>query len=359
MRRPALFPAALLPAALLLAPLALTACATTPAPVLPRYAAVDVPMVRETDPVGTVGVDAADDPAIWRNPADPARSWIVGTDKKAGLYSYGLDGHRRSFIAAGALNNVDLRDGVRWGGRDIILAGASDRTDRRTAAIALFALDPASGALTALGSVSTGTAGEAYGFCFGRKVDGVPLAYVVAKDGTVSEYAIAGDGAAPRVTLRRQFRVATQPEGCVVDDRTNQFYLGEEDVGIWRFDLDAAQPQPIAFATVGEADGLVPDVEGLALAAQGQRGGYLVASSQGDSAYVLFDLETGRMAGRFRIGGAGSEATSDTDGIELALGDFGPDFPQGLLVVQDGDNAPDAQNFKLVSWARVLTALPR
>jgi 3-phytase len=346
--------------ALMVAPLALAACATTtPTPVLPRYAAVDVPMVRETDPVGTVNADAADDPAIWRNPADPARSWIVGTDKKAGLYSYGLDGHRRAFIAAGELNNVDLRDGVRWGGRDIILAGASDRTDRRTAAIAFFALDPATGGLTALGSASTGTPGEAYGFCFGRKLDGVPLAYVVAKDGTVSEYAVDGSGAAPRVILRRQFRVATQPEGCVVDDRTNQFYLGEEDVGIWRFDLDTAQPQPIAFATVGAEDGLVADVEGLALAPVGARGGSLVASSQGDSAYVLFDLETGRMTGRFRIGGAGSEATSDTDGIELALGDFGPDFPQGLLVVQDGDNAPDAQNFKLISWERVLEALRR
>ena len=71
--------------ALMVAPLALAACATTmPTPVLPRYAAVDVPMVRETDPVGTVNADAADDPAIWRNPADPARSWIIGTDKKAG-----------------------------------------------------------------------------------------------------------------------------------------------------------------------------------------------------------------------------------------------------------------------------------
>jgi 3-phytase len=314
-------------------------------------------MVRETDPVGTSNRDAADDPTVWRNPANPTQSWVLGTDKRAGLYSYGLDGHRRSFVAAGELNNVDLRDGVRWGGRDIILAAASDRSDRTVAAIAFFALNPANGELTALGSTSTGTAGEAYGFCLGRKIDGVPLAYVVAKDGTVSEYAVDGTSGSPRVTLRRQFRVATQPEGCVVDDRTNQFYLGEEDVGIWRFDLNTAQPQPIAFARVGETDGLVQDVEGLALAPAGAHGGYLVASSQGDNAYVLFDLETGRKAGRFRIGGPGSEETSDTDGIELILGDFGPDFPRGLFVAQDGNNLPDAQNFKLVSWARIIEAL--
>ena len=39
------------------------------------------------------------------------------------------------------------------------------------------------------------------------------------------------------------------------------------------------------------------------------------------------------------------------------LGDFGPEFPRGLLVVQDGDNLPETQNFKLLSWADVVEAL--
>ena len=37
----------------------------------------------ETQPVGHSG-DAADDPAIWVNPVDPARSTIIGTDKLGG-----------------------------------------------------------------------------------------------------------------------------------------------------------------------------------------------------------------------------------------------------------------------------------
>ncbi|MEL6238776.1 MAG: phytase, partial [Pseudomonadota bacterium] len=48
--------------------------------------AVTVTARAETAPVGTVNEDAADDPAIWRNAADPAKSLIVGTDKKGGLY---------------------------------------------------------------------------------------------------------------------------------------------------------------------------------------------------------------------------------------------------------------------------------
>ncbi|MBJ7444136.1 MAG: phytase, partial [Sphingobium sp.] len=96
----------------------LSACTTveTEIPVAVRIAnatpAVSVTARGETTPVGTTNADAADDPAIWRNAADPAASLIVGTDKKAGLYVYGLDGKVRDFLDAGRVNNVDLKDGV-------------------------------------------------------------------------------------------------------------------------------------------------------------------------------------------------------------------------------------------------------
>lgn len=335
----------------------LTGCATAQMPP-PRYAAVDVRMSRETAPVGTDRRDAADDIAVWRNAANPAQSWIVGTDKRAGLHSYGLDGAARSFIPAGALNNVDLRGDVPWGDSRVILVGASDRTNLTQPAVALFTLDPASGRLTSLGSLEANVTGEAYGFCMGRIAGGLH-AFLVLKDGRVVDTILSvNDRGTPVLTVRRTFGVASQPEGCVVDDRTGQLYLGEEDVGIWRIDLLADAAAPVMFAAVGDAAQLSPDVEGLAIAPAGERGGYLVASSQGDNAYALYDLDSARLIGRFRIGGtAGGEATEDTDGIDLALGDFGQDFPGGLFIAQDGDNAPDAQNFKLVSWADVLRVL--
>ena len=99
------------------------------------------------------------------------------------------------------------------------------------------------------------------------------------------------------------------------------------------------------------------DVEGLALAPQGRRGGWLIASSQGDNAYALYALPDMRPAGRFRVGAGSLGATEETDGIDLALGSFGTHYRGGLLVVQDGDNAPAAQNFKLIAWRDVLMAL--
>lgn len=312
---------------------------------------VVVPASAETAPVGTANDDAADDPAIWRNPASPARSLIVGTDKKAGLYVYGLDGQTRHFEPAGRLNNVDLID---LGRRGVIVV-ASDRNDPANARLRLYRLNTRTGALVALGTVSGG-AGEAYGVCLLRTGKALQ-AFSVLKDGAVHQVAIDLSGQTPTGTILRTLRLATQTEGCVADGRTNTLYVGEEDRGIWAFDTRAAAPTEGRLVAAADGAQLVADVEGLALMPQGRKGGWLVASSQGDNAYALYRLPGMEPAGRFRIAAGKFGATEETDGIALAPGNFGRNFPQGLFVAQDGVNAPAPQNFKLVSWRAVKAAL--
>jgi 3-phytase len=154
--------------------------------------------------------------------------------------------------------------------------------------------------------------------------------------------------------MERTLTVATQPEGCVVDNRSGTLYVGEEVAGIWRF--SATETAGDLVAPIDNRY-LVADVEGLAIAPAGTDGGYLVASSQGDNAYAVFALPEVTPVGRFSIAEGMFGATEETDGIDLVLGDFGPQFPAGLFVAQDGANAPAAQNFKLVSWADVVAAL--
>lgn len=327
------------------AALACAACAMAPA--LRLVPAPTVTARAETVPVGTSNADAADDPAIWRNPADPAASLIVATDKKAGLYVYGLDGKVRSFVPAGHLNNVDLieHDGA-------VIVAASDRNDLANARLQLYRLQP-SGELVPLGAVAAG-AGEAYGVCLWRDA-GVLYAFSVLKQGFVHQLRL--DLGAVASTTVRTLKVQTQPEGCIVDARSRTLFVGEEDVGIWRF--AAAADGALAGTLVAPVDGgqLYADVEGLALAPDAGDGGYLVASSQGDNAYALYALPGMQPAGRFRVAPGAFGSTEETDGIELRLGDFGPAFPGGLLVVQDGHNQPNAQNFKLVAWDDVRAAL--
>ncbi|MET0269185.1 MAG: phytase, partial [Sphingomonas sp.] len=341
-------------AGLALMALAAAGCASAPPPPGDRTASVAAR--GETAPVAT-GADAADDPAIWRDRRHPAASLIVATDKKAGLHLYDLAGRHLDFAASPRLNNVDLRDGVTIAGRPGILIAASDRADEGQAKVALFALDPATRRLRALGNPAAG-AGEAYGVCLWRAAKTKALyAFLVMKDGRIDQIALDASGATPTARIVRTLRLATQSEGCVADDRTGKLYVAEEDVGIWAFDADPAAPATPA--PVAKVDGrmLTADVEGLAIAPRGRTGGWLVASSQGDNAYALFRLPDHAPAGRFRIAAGRFGATSQTDGIEVALGDFGPAYPGGLMIAQDGDNAPAAQNFKLVAWADIVRAL--
>ena len=341
--------------------LALAACAAAneEVPVAVRIAnaspAVTVTARGETTPVGTSNADAADDPAIWRNPADPAQSLIVGTDKKAGLYVYGLDGKTRDFLDAGRVNNVDLKDGVTIDGAPGIIVAASDRTDIANAKVALFRLDPATAKLTPLGKLDGGR-GEAYGLCLGRDEAGLS-AFIVLKDGTINQVLIDASGAAPAGRIVRTMKLNTQSEGCVVDDRTHILYVAEEDVGLWRFDARATGSTLPTKIAAADGRNLVADAEGVALAPVGEKGGYVVVSSQGDNAYVLYSLSDDRYVGRFRIVDGAIGGAEETDGIELMLGDFGPAYPGGLFIAQDGHNAAAAQNFKLVAWDDVVKAL--
>ncbi len=308
----------------------------------------------ETIPVGTVNRDAADDPAIWRNAREPANSLIIGADKRAGLYVYGLDGSKKSFLPEGELNNVDLRE-VMIDGQKTVLVGASIRNDPANAHIGLYRLDPETAELGVLGKYPAGP-GEAYGFCFGQRSGGETVAYMIEKSGFVREINLAFAGGTITSKITREYKLATQPEGCVVDDRTGRLYVGEENAGIWLFDLNADNFEPQRFANINGRE-LVADVEGLALAPEGDNGGFLVASSQGDNGYVLYDLATGAYVNRFRLVDGAIDGTSETDGIEVILGDFGPAYPEGLMVMQDGVNEGGTQNFKLVSWSKIKAAV--
>ena len=334
----------------------LAAGCSTEQPAVGNLVTATVIAKAETTPVGTAD-DAADDPAIWRHPTDPVKSLIIGTDKRAGIHVYDISGKAVGFTASPRLNNVDLRSNVTVNGKDAVLVAASDRRDEENAAIALFTLYTVAQHLLPLANLPVGK-GEAYGMClWQRKTDGQLYAFLVLKDGRIDQVELNVSGTTASGKVVRSMKLSTQSEGCVVDDRTGLLYVAEEDVGLWRF--DAGPAASIKATALGRANGkqLVADAEGLAIVPMGAKGGYLLASSQGDNAYALYDLKDGRYRGRFRIADGIIDGVQETDGLDLAPGNFGSNYPGGLMVVQDGDNSPETQNFKLVSWADVLKAL--
>ncbi len=298
--------------------------------------------------------DAADDPAIWVAP-DPARSLILGTDTATGLYVFGLDGGVRQFLPAGRLNNVDLRDGFAWGNDERVLVVATDRTNT---ALAVFLLDPATGQVAAApGGRVPLDLGEPYGVCLTRTPEGIFMAAATGTEGEVRQLTLQAEAGGVVWRLVRRLELGSIAEGCVFDDRTGDLYIAEEEVGIWRLPADPAEGDVPVLVHPVDNDALVADVEGLAIYPEGAEGGWLVASSQGDSAFTLFALPEGRYVGRIRVrGGRGVDRVSETDGLEVTARPL-PGYPRGLLVVQDGADDDGGRNFKLVDWAQVWAVL--
>ncbi|MDX3885063.1 MAG: phytase [Sphingomonas sp.] len=346
--------------ALILAPLAaLAACATVPPePQLPQGTAARgdparaVPAALETVVTTNPRVDA-DDPALWADPRDPARAVIFATDKTDGLYVHDMDGRVRQFLRSGPLDNVDVRDGFRVGGKDYVLVAAMER---KRFGIMTFLFDPDTLETRSYGFIPTDM-GEPYGSCMGKRGGDF---YVVAnnKAGGIFQYRITAGPSGPVATLERRMKVATQPEGCVVDEKADTLYLGEEDVAIWRFDFDprgSADPMQVA---VADGIRLTADIEGLAILRD--RGvDYLIASSQGDATFPVWRIEGANhvYVGRFAVEGGAIDAVTGTDGIDAWSGPIGP-FPEGAIAMHDtADGDGPQQNFKVVDWRDVRRAL--
>jgi 3-phytase len=336
--------------------------AAAPPPQLP----VVLPRV-QTEPVARFG-DAADDPALWVHPGDPAQSRVLATNKKQGLLVYDLDGRQRQLLETGRLNNVDVRQQVRLGERRLDVAVATQRDE---GAVVVFTID-AGGVVHEQLRVPTGLP-DIYGVCLYQPRSGGLQIFVNDKDGRFLRYRLDEAAQPPQAVppaqpplqavLVQRFSLASQPEACVADDARARLFIGEEKRGVWTLLLEAdMQAAPALQLALPLGPLLHADVEGLALY-HGRGGSYLVVSSQGNDSYVVADAEPPfRVRGAFRIGmnlAGGIDAASETDGLEATAAALGPRFPRGLLVVQDGyKRLPDGpQNFKLVDWddvARVL-----
>jgi 3-phytase len=312
----------------------------------------------ETEPVPHDG-DAADDPAIWVHPTDPARSVIIGTDKRGGLALYDLAGRQLQFLPAGELDNVDLRTGFSLGGRPVTLVTAGNRTDN---SIAIYRLDETSRRLVEVAVRTLHPGVATYGSCmYHSRRTGRHYYIVTSKTGAVEQWELyehAGGVDGRRV---RGFSLSSQTEGCVADDDPGFLYLSEEATGIWRYraEPDARDSGTLVDRTRG-AGHLSGDVEGVTIAHGVLGSGLLIASSQGDSTFAVYRRKPpNHYVGSFKIQADGVDGVQHTDGIDVTTTSLGAAFAGGVFVAQDGRNPGTNQNFKLVHWPQIARAVAR
>ena len=327
----------------------------------------DAEAIVETDPVFETG-DAADDPAIWYNETDPAQSVVVGNDKKGSLEVYDLAGHRIQRIADGFYGNVDIRRGFTTG------TGPVDLVVTWHAGIQVYTINPATRLLsnitdTSTGSIAVPTGGE--GLCLYRSpVDGSTYVFVNSRSGHVAQYQLtdADNDGKIEGTLRRDWVIGSETEGCVADDELGWFYISEEGVGIWKYSAEPGAPSSVdartlVDTTVARGGHILPDAEGLTIVYQPGGTGYLMASSQAASdvanSIIVYQRQDANAFVRNAkvITGSMTDGCGRTDGIDALAMDMGPSFPHGMFVCQDNANTqPSAgnQNFKLVPLERLV-----
>ncbi|PRW63821.1 phytase [Actinopolyspora mortivallis] len=374
----------------------------------------------------------ADDPAIWRDPADPERSLVVATAKEGGLRVYDLEARQVQSIPAppppgpgdapGRFNNVDIVEDVRLGEEVADLAVVSDRGRDR---LRVYRIDPRApeGPLvdvtaTGVPAIFTDSQQEineemtAYGLTTwtDRRTD---RSYaLVSRSGrtriTLLELTSTPEGTVDyrevrSLRLPSTFRLPDgsfwspcadpgelpQVEGMVVDPANGMLYAAQETVGVWRvradltsgpklvdrvreFGVPATYDAETDECVPGEDPGfggrhLAADVEGLTLLTESDGDGYVLASSQGDSTFVLYDRELedrNEHEGGFRVTAASPtlDGTQETDGVAVLNAALGDSYPDGLLVVHDGDETPseparEATNLKFVDLGELMDEL--
>ncbi len=319
----------------------------------------------ETAPVKSRG-DAADDPAIWVHPDDPAKSLVFATDKLAGIYAYDLKGIQKAFYPIGEINNIDVLHNVVLDSQKIdILCG----TNQSLNTLEIFGIDPKSGILrSATAEALFSQTQKVYGIClYHSPKDSQAYAFVGGYEGEIEQWQLlpAKDGHIS-AKIVREFRLPGKSEGMVADHERGYIYVAQETNAIWRIpaEPDTDGEDYFLVTSLEGNPNLKADLEGLALYRAKNEEGFLIVSSQGNHSFAIFK----RKAPYPYLGSFHIEAKEDidevsmSDGIEVINQYMGEDFPLGMFVTQDGENLDpmgrrQSQNFKFLRWEDIADSL--
>lgn len=336
-----------------------------------------VKVVSETDPVDDDG-DAADDPAFWLNQSAPENSLIIATNKQGGLMAYDLNGAELQYLNEGEPNNVDIIQSVTdTNGGSFALAAASNREFNTIALYKIQQATDSQNPIVALDAVGENThqevaqlkseLNEVYGLCTYQSSDGTPYVFINGKSGDIEQWRLTVQEAGIEGRIVRRLKVDSQPEGCVVDAATATLYVGEEDVGVWKFSADESAATDGEMVIEVDGKQLAADAEGITIYNNGIVN-YLIVSSQGNHTYAVYNIdEAYQYSGSFALVADdenGLDGASETDGIHAVSSSVGDRFPNGFFIAQDGFNVNagyeyENQNFKIADWNAIQSALEK
>ncbi|MFC4209694.1 phytase [Pedobacter lithocola] len=292
-----------------------------------------------------------DDPAIWVNPADPAKSLVIGTDKdaKGGLYVFDLKGKiipSKTIKGLQRPDNVDIAYGLMLSGKktDIVVT-----TERYTHKLRIYALPNMKAVDNGGIPVFVGETEPEFRDLMGISMYTAPDKKIYAivgrktgpkEGGYLWQYLLSDDGRGNiKADLVRKFGKYSgkkEIEAIAVDNELGYIYYCDEQFGVRKYYADPAKGNE-EISLFGQGDFAV-DNEGIAIYKTAGNKGYILVSDQGARQLKVYS----------RTGKAGAlnqhpllttikYSANQTDGIDVVSVPLNSDFKHGLLVAMSDD----------------------
>lgn len=371
---------------------------------LPSFAIPTFEATYETTPI-PMGIETTDDAAIYLDENNPSKSVILGVSKnkeedggRAGLAVYDLTGKELQFFQHDRINNVDLRiiDGK-------AMAIGSNRDKK---AISLFEVKNQKVELLTDIKIEKymDAKEEPYGICAYARHDklyailpmksGLIYIFRIYKNGkialkhektinlanyvgakldrhltdiTIDDVVYEGERTPGELALKIKEEISErfQLEGCAVADKDKTLYVGMEQLGVFKINLDDKDGELILQAEYSKEKVRVEnidtrftnDIEGLDIYTAPSGREYLIVSIQGISEYAILDRKTEYYIGSFKVN-FGDDKVTETDGLAVHSGNFGSEFPVGMLVLHDHHNTDGPElkngNYKIVNMLPIV-----
>ncbi len=299
------------------------------------------------------------------DPADPAASLVLGTDKDAdgALYVFDLQGRIVADKVVRGLarpNNVDVAYGVLVGGQRVDVAVVSERYAHRIRVYRLPDMAPLDGGGIPVfeGERARDVMGIAL---YTRAADGALFAIVSRSDafapqqGYLHQYRLVDDGTG---TLRGMFTRAfgdwsgaKEIEAIGVDNEAGFVYYSDENHAVRKYLADPmAEDADEQLAEFGHAD-FAEDREGISFYKRADGSGYILVSNQQDNSFNLYAREGSAdvpqphaLLARVKL------STEESDGSDLVSIEL-PGYPGGLFVAMSTD-----RTFQFYAVADILAA---
>lgn len=290
----------------------------------------------------------SDDPAIWINYADPANSWVLGTDKdnrNGGIYVYDLSGkinRKKSILGLKRINNIDILQGVNWGNRTLDIAVATERGTHEIRVLELPAMKMIdNGGIEVFeGENDRDPMGIAL---YKRPGDGAVFAIVSRKTGPSGSYlwqyqlTLDANGVVRAKLVRKfgSFSGLKEIESLAVDTLFGHVYYSDEQVGIRQYHADPNKGNK-ELSLFGSKD-FTADNEGISFYHVTDSSGYILVSDQGANQFKVYSLESKtEVANQHTLVATLPVTALESDGSEVTAFSL-PGYEAGLFVAMSTD----------------------